>query len=118
MVKTIVGLISAGLFVSGIVAYQNHEALPIPHAPHSTMQYSVEKFMAGQHGPNVECKRFCAPAGFEDETREDTDLEVVTCAGHTNPEQSCARQGEQCGKEHRPGCAEHCRDQCCTCCSI
>ena len=73
----------------------------------------------GQHGPDVKCKQWCAPAGFEDEAEPPEGIPVVTCAGSTGiNEKSWARQGVQCGKQHRPGCSEHCRDQCCSCCSI
>jgi len=108
----------AGVAIVGGLFWLNssHATLSIPHAPHSKIQYNIEAFLSGQHGPNVKCERMCAPEGFESEV--ETDLEVVTCAGNTDAAISCARLGSQCGKEHRPGCAEYCRDQCCACCSI
>ena len=102
------------LIITGL-SWGAHEELSIPHAPHFKAQQAIEQLLAGQHGPDVECKRICAPAGFEDEV--ETDLEVVTCAGNSNPELSCARQGKQCAQQHKAGCAENCRD-CCQCCSI
>jgi hypothetical protein len=119
MIKTIIGIVSTLLFL-GAFTYHRHEVMSVPHAPHSKVQHSIEEFIKTvQHGPNVKCKQLCAPEGFEDDVKENPEgLPVVTCAGNTNPEVSCARQGSQCGEEHRYGCAESCRDQCCTCCSI
>lgn len=119
MVKKIVSSLSVVVGITFFAfTYQKHEALPKPHPPHSKIQYNVESFLAQQHGPNVECKRRCAPEGFEDEVGEGTDLEVVTCAGHGDDSKSCAKLGSLCGEEHKVGCAEWCRDQCCSCCSI
>jgi hypothetical protein len=128
MNKVKLAILVVGILVLwlSLFTYKKHEELAIPHAPHSAIQFELEKFLsdsgqwkAGQHGPNVKCTNMCAPEGFEDETRESfPDLHVITCSGNLDPMQSCAKQGSQCNKEHRPGCAEHCRSQCCSCCSI
>lgn len=72
--------------------------------------------LSGQHGPDVPCQQWCAPAGFEDEAEPPDGVPVVTCAG--TGEHSCTRQGRQCNQEHRQGCSENCRAHCCSCCSI
>ena len=73
---------------------------------------------ATQHGPDVHCKQWCAPKGHEGDVSPPDGVPVVSCARSTGDESSCAAQGEQCGHEHRSGCTEFCRTQCCSCCSI
>ena len=74
---------------------------------------------AGQeHGPEAKCVMMCAPKGHEKDAGPDG-IPVVTCEGGTHGNgKSCAELGEACSQEHRQGCSEYCRVQCCTCCSI
>lgn len=71
-----------------------------------------------EHGPEAKCTHMCAPKGHEKDAGPDG-IPTVTCAGgSTGSGNSCAELGEQCSQEHRQGCSEFCRVQCCTCCSI
>ena len=91
---------------------------PAPSEPLTTATTeSVKSIVLSQeHGPAVECEQWCAPKGHEDESQPPEGVPVVTCQG--SGESSCTAMGQQCGQEHRAGCTEYCRSQCCSCCSI
>ena len=67
-----------------------------------------------EHGPEAKCTQWCTPDGERHDAPEG--MTVVKCAGSNGD--SCAKMGAQCGNEHRAGCSEFCRIQCCSCCSI
>jgi len=71
-----------------------------------------------QHGPEAECVRICVPAEHEDHIppSPDGELPMVQCQGTGSD--SCTAQGAKCTQDHRSGCSEHCRPQCCRCCDI
>ena len=68
-----------------------------------------------QHGQDVKCTRWCAPAGHEDHAEPPDGIQVVTCANQRTD--GCqSESGEQCRDKHRSGCTENCRAHCCQCC--
>jgi hypothetical protein len=67
-----------------------------------------------RHGPDAVCTQWCTPDGARHEAPEG--MTIVKCAG--GGEDGCGAMGAQCGGEHRAGCTEWCRVQCCSCCSI
>lgn len=79
-----------------------------------------EEYVPGQeaggqeHGPDAVCTQWCSPDGGRHEAPDG--MPVVKCAG--TGDGSCQKMGAQCGEEHRSGCSEFCRRQCCSCCSL
>lgn len=70
-----------------------------------------------QHGPTdpKDCTHFCSPSGDVRDAPEG--VEQIKCPGNGS-ENSCTKQGSQCGSDNRPGCSTNCKSSCCGCCSI
>lgn len=81
--------------------------------PIMTMDGGQEEGGGQEHGEDAKCQQWCTPDGGRHEAPDG--MKVVKCVGGDG---SCAKMGAQCGEEHRQGCSEYCRKQCCSCCSL
>jgi hypothetical protein len=103
------------LALSGAVSYVANQ-----HKPAVEFSAEVEEttFITSQeHGPDAKCEQWCAPGGHEDHVSPPNGIKVVAC-GNSRTDGCQTENGKQCSEEHRVGCTEFCRTQCCSCCSI